>query len=311
MEQFNLADLILLNRENLKSNTLAMYLGNLKTLNDKKEITSLEFLFNFDEIMDKLQKYKLRTQRNYLTSVLVALGVYNTSEYNELREKYRKVLEGLTTQMNAEIELHTKNQTQDENWSSLNELKKSILCKYKRDVKRFGLPSRASPTQSDIFLYQKYVIAALYLLRPPVRLDYAGMRVIRSRDEIEEGKNYLLVQSDRRKIFIFGDFKNVRIIGVQEQAVGSAVNKILNVWLNKYNKTGTLLLNSRMGALSPNGLGKLITEVFSTDKKRVSLNLIRHIWASENVDLEQTMKQNEIAAAMMHTSKTQLEYVKK
>ena len=66
-----------------------------------------------------------------------------------------------------------------------------------------------------------------------------------------------------------------------------------------------------MGALSPNGLGKLITEVFSTDKKRVSLNLIRHIWASENVDLEQTIKQNEIAAAMMHGSKTQLEYVKK
>ena len=311
MEKFNLEDLIKHHRSNLKQKTLDMYLANLKILNDKKAITNLDFLFDFHIIMDKLEKYKLRTRRNYMTSILVALGIYNTDIYNQLREKYRKALELMTTEMNAEIELHTKNQNQSENWSNLNELKKTIYGKYKRDVKRRNLQSGTSnPSPSDIFLFQEYLVSALYLLRPPVRLNYAGMQIIRSREKIEEGKNYLLIQSDRTKYFIFGKFKNIRIIGKQEQKVEPAINKILNVWLNHFNKTDTLLLNSRMKPLSPNGLGKLITEVFSTDKKRVSLNLLRHIWSSEVVDLEQNTKEKELATAMMHSSKTQLEYVK-
>jgi len=310
MEKFDLRDLIKTNRENLQENTLKMYLANLRTLNNKKEITSLDFLFDFDVIMQKLEKYKLRTRRNFLTGVLVALGVYNTDIYNEVREKYRKVLENMTIEMNAELELHEKTKSQSENWTTLNELRKNVLNKYKRDAKKFGILTRTSPSTSDVLLYQKYLIAALYLLRPAVRLNYI-MEIIRDRDEIQEGKNYLLIQSDRTKHFIFGEFKNVKIIGKQEQRVEPAINKILNVWLNKFNKTNSLLLNTRMKPLTSNGLSKLIGEVFSSEKRKVTLNLLRHIWASETVDLDQNKKENELAKMMMHNSNTQKEYAKK
>ena len=310
MEKFDLRDLIKTNRENLQENTLKMYLANLRTLNNKKEITSLDFLFNFDDIMQKLEKYKLRTRRNFLTGVLVALGVYNTDIYNEVREKYRKVLENMTIEMNAELELHEKTKSQSENWTTLNELRKNVLNKYKRDAKKFGILTRTSPSTSDVLLYQKYLIAALYLLRPAVRLNYI-MEIIRDRDEIQEGRNYLLIQSDRTKHFIFGEFKNVKIIGKQEQRVEPAINKILNVWLNKFNKTNSLLLNTRMKPLTSNGLSKLIGEVFSSEKRKVTLNLLRHIWASETVDLDQNKKENELAKMMMHNSNTQKEYAKK
>jgi len=310
MEKFDLRDLIKTNRENLQENTLKMYLANLRTLNNKKEITSLDFLFDFDVIMQKLEKYKLRTRRNFLTGVLVALGVYNTDIYNEVREKYRKVLENMTIEMNAELELHEKTKSQSENWTTLNELRKNVLNKYKRDAKKFGILTRTSPSTSDVLLYQKYLIAALYLLRPAVRLNYI-MEIIRDRDEIQEGRNYLLIQSDRTKHFIFGEFKNVKIIGKQEQRVEPAINKILNVWLNKFNKTNSLLLNTRMKPLTSNGLSKLIGEVFSSEKRKVTLNLLRHIWASETVDLDQNKKENELAKMMMHNSNTQKEYAKK
>tara|TARA_R110000823_G_scaffold57778_3_gene139684 strand:- start:795 stop:1727 length:933 start_codon:yes stop_codon:yes gene_type:complete len=310
MEKFDLRDLIKTNRENLQENTLKMYLANLRTLNNKKEITSLDFLFDFDVIMQKLEKYKLRTRRNFLTGVLVALGVYNTDKYNEIREKYRKVLENMTIEMNAELELHEKTKSQSENWTTLNELRKNVLTTYKRDVKRFGILTRTSPSIIDVLLYQKYVIAALYLLRPAVRLNYI-MEIIRDRDEIQEGRNYLLIQSDRTKYFIFGEFKNVKIIGKQEQKVEPEINKILNVWLNKFNKTNSLLLNTRMKPLTSNGLSKLIGEVFSSEKRKVTLNLLRHIWASETVDLDQNKKESELAKMMMHNSTTQKEYAKK
>ena len=310
MEKFDLRDLIKTNRENLQENTLKMYLANLRTLNNKKEITSLDFLFDFDVIMQKLEKYKLRTRRNFLTGVLVALGVYNTDIYNEVREKYRKVLENMTIEMNAELELHEKTKSQSENWTTLNELRKNVLTKYKRDVKRFGILTRTSPSITDVLLYQKYLVAALYLLRPAVRLNYI-MEIIRDRDEIQEGRNYLLIQSDRTKYFIFGEFKNVKIIGKQEQKVEPEINKILNVWLNKFNKTNSLLLNTRMKPLTSNGLSKLIGEVFSSEKRKVTLNLLRHIWASETVDLDQNKKENELAKMMMHNSNTQKEYAKK
>ena len=310
MEKFDLRDLIKTNRENLQENTLKMYLANLRTLNNKKEITSLDFLFDFDVIMQKLEKYKLRTRRNFLTGVLVALGVYNTDKYNEIREKYRKVLENMTIEMNAELELHEKTKSQSENWTTLNELRKNVLTKYKKDAKRFGILTRTSPSIIDVLLYQKYLIAALYLLRPAVRLNYI-MEIIRDRDEIQEGRNYLLIQSDRTKYFIFGEFKNVKIIGKQEQKVEPEINKILNVWLNKFNKTNSLLLNTRMKPLTSNGLSKLIGEVFSSEKRKVTLNLLRHIWASETVDLDQNKKESDLAKMMMHNSNTQKEYAKK
>jgi hypothetical protein len=84
----------------------------------------------------------------------------------------------------------------------------------------------------------------------------------------------------------------------------------------KFHKiTSSFLLNSRGTALTANGLSKLLTSSFGrySKNKKVTLNLIRHIYISENVklqDTEQIKKEEELAKAMMHGKNTQISYVK-
>ena len=311
-KQFDLSGRILAYRPNLKENSLRMYLSMLGTLNKKNEITSLRYLFNIKEIFKIMNNYKLRTKRNYLTAILVALGIYDNAEYNELREKYRKELELSTIEMEKEIQLHKKTEKENENWTTLAELKKSVLNKWRRDIKRRHMTNGTvdEPTNEEILFFQKYLVAALYLLRPVVRLDYAPMKIIYNRNDIVKGNNYLLVISDRTKYFIFQDYKTFQKYGSLEFKVETPINNILHVWINFYNKTDYLLLNKRMTPLSSNGLGKLITDTFSTSSKIITLNLLRHISISELVDLDKRLKEERLASMMMHSLDVQKDYIK-
>ncbi len=62
--------------------------------------------------------------------------------------------------------------------------------------------------------------------------------------------------------------------------------------------------------LSRNSLGKLIPQIFSATGKNVTLNIIRHVYVSEKVDLEAVKQFQEIAKSMMHDSTTQMDYNK-
>ena len=63
-------------RPNLKDNSLRSYIITLRKLNDDKNIENLNFLKNHKEIMEKIDKFKLPTQRNKLTAILVVLSAF-------------------------------------------------------------------------------------------------------------------------------------------------------------------------------------------------------------------------------------------
>jgi len=57
--------------------------------------------------------------------------------------------------------------------------------------------------------------------------------------------------------------------------------------------------------MSANGLGKLISKVFAPTGKNITINLLRSIYISENVDLDVVKKNAAIANAMMHSTDVQ------
>jgi hypothetical protein len=135
------------------------------------------------------------------------------------------------------------------------------------------------------------------------------MLVVDKREDIEDGKNYLLVDSRNKKKFIIADYKTAKTYDTKEMEVNPEINKILNYWL-KYNKTGFFLLNTRGGMLSSNGLSKMITQVFASTNKHITLNLIRHVYISENIDIETVNKSTQLASDMHHALLTQHTYIK-
>ena len=135
------------------------------------------------------------------------------------------------------------------------------------------------------------------------------MKIIKDRKDDNEKDNFLLVLSRNNKEFIFNDFKNKKSIGTQKFKLNTPLNTLINVWL-KYNKGENFLVNSKREMMNENTLSKYIVKVFSPSGKHITLNLLRHIFISENVDLEKIKKEKETAEKMMHSSDMQKDYVK-
>lgn len=289
----NIVELIKEKRPNLKDNSLKSYLITLRRLNDNKEIENLKFLKDFSKIMENINQFALPTQRNKLTAILVVLSAFQKKEFEEVEMKYRKELEDRNKEYNDYIGSHQKSEKQNANWVSLSELKK-IMNQYKKTAK-------ANPTLKTV---QPYLVSALYLLQPPKRLDFSGMKIIKSRKEDDGKTNYLLNLGRNKKYFIFNQFKTDKTQGSKEVLIPKDINSIINLWL-QVNKRDDFLYNSKGANMTSNGLGKYITKIFKPSGKNITLNLLRNIYVSENIDLEAVKKAKEIAAAMDHSEATQ------
>ena len=289
-------------KRNIKDNSLRAYISALTKLNDNKKPENLDFLKDKKAIMDKIKDLALTTRKNRLTAVLVALGA--SGDMEDLLKKYKEELDTLNEEYFSEIKKNIKTDKQTDNWATLKDLKK-VMNGYKKDLDEREIIKKEKVSPKELSILQNYLITALYLLLPPIRLDYSPMEIITEKAEIEEGKNYLFNQSRNTKGFIIQDFKNVKSLGVQKIKVPKMLNSIINLWLKYKPDDNIFLYNNRGGALSSNGLGKAITKAFSPSGKNINLGMLRKIYISENVDMGAIKKAEELAAAMLHSPEVQ------
>lgn len=295
-------------RPSIKDSSLKAYLISLKKMNNNEEIKNLNFLKESKNIFEIIDKLALSTKRSYLTSILVVLGAFNKEGFNSVLEIYRKKLQELNNEYNKKIDTHEKTDKQSKNWVSLKQLSK-VRNFYKKELEEKGILKKDVLKAKEKDLIQKYLVSALYTLQPPIRLDYGSMKIIRKLEDDDGKKNFLLVKGRNKKTFIFNDFKNKKNLGTQKQEVNSKLNSVINLWL-KYNKTENFLMNSKGELMVENSLSKYIKKVFEPTKKNITLNLLRHIYISENIDLEAVKKSKELAKTMMHSTGLQEDYAK-
>jgi hypothetical protein len=272
-------------------------------LNDKQDFDNVKWLSDTDTILAKIQKYSKTTQRNMVTSVIVVLKAIDAEEYEKPLVVYKASLLALNDTINEQYSKHEKTEHEAKNWLTLDELKQ-IQSNYEQQVKDRNIKDKTILNSADTKLLQSYMVSSLYTLQPPVRLDYAGMKIVKTRKDVEEGINYLVIIGVRRKYFIFQSFKNVDKIGPQEMQVNNPLNKVINLYL-KFNSTDDFLLNARGFDMSSNSLSKLIPKVFQKGNKTVHLNMIRKAWVSDTVDVEQSKKEQDLAEAMHHSEAVQ------
>lgn len=296
----------ILKEKGIKDKTLKIYFDNVKRLNDRKPIVSLKFLRNTNKIIDKISGFSIPTQKNYLNSILMVLN--DNPEYQKEIDEYQFMFNELFSEIKAFSNTHQKTEREEKNWCSLQDLK-NVLNIYK-NLNR-GIEKRNEITDKEYENLQMYLILALYLLQPPRRLeDYSNMKIIKSRNEIQPNQNYLVVISRNIKYFVIGYYKTREIYGTKEIKVPSKINTILNIFL-KFNNYGYLIVNKQKQPMTSNQLGKKISlGIMEETGKRVCVNMIRKIFLSENIDLQEERRKQALAEAMAHNTNTQLTYVK-
>ena len=278
-------------RPNVKPQSIRTYVSNIKKIAGEKEITNIDFLNNPNEIFSKLEGMKLTMKRNILSSILVLLSAVDSE--SRLYKTYSNKLLELTMEYKRQMDKNEKTETQVKNWIKHSEL----INIAKKMIKK-------NPGSQDA------LIAALYSYQPPARLDFYDMQIVSPKDEILNDKNYLVVQSQRTKRFLFNDYKSAN----KYNTITIPVNKKLNTVINKFLKLNTgrkyLLQNKEGNPLTRNALGKKLPVIFKDTGKHITLNIIRHVYISENIDIQKCKETKDLAKCMMHSSNVQLEYAK-
>jgi len=159
----------------------------------------------------------------------------------------------------------------------------------------------------DLWSFQHYLICALYCLTPPVRLDYAGMKVISAEKNASAGRppedtscNYLVLSD--KPYFIFNKYKTEKRYGRQETPLPPALVDVIREWRSMVDDEYLLL--TQAGLPMPEWmLGQTITEVFKKHSgKAVGVNVLRHSYISFKRDGEPSFKTTQtLAQSMLHS----------
>ena len=274
------------NKRNIKETTINSYIKSLRILNDKKDFENLCFLYNYDDIIKKINNFKPATQKAKLASVLVALKTEDELKV-ELYKKYNSKLNSVSKEYYKKIENNKNLQIESGYQVELKDLMK-VLKYYTREIKKENIYKRDDKelNKKQKRLLQDYLICSLYLLIPPMRNEYANTQVISEKKFIEltqnekENNNYLVIKSRNTKYFSFSnDKRENRNDKRQIVHISKKLNSVINLWRH-YNKDKEYLLyNTKGRKLSANSLTKYTQKVFGViGRKNISSSMLRFIY---------------------------------
>ena len=296
----------------------------LDNLNDKKH-DSLDILKDTDKVFAYVNQFKFGKKKSFMNACMAGLspeskmavpaenlGFYKVyhNEMNNINKFERK---------NCEEQIKTKRQSNS--WATIADLEK-IRDDYGKILKKkkYNSATKEWKENGDRSLMLKYVIASLYTMLPPRRLEYGNMKRINEHEyfvlsnETRENNNYCVVRNKNKKYSSFGDTKIVdpdnRIVKID---IPKKLNNIINMWFN-ITDSESFLITPHGIDMASNALSSFMRHyVFPNEGGGVGASMIRHIFLSEKYENESSLKEKqELAKQMNHSVGTQeLYYIKK
>jgi len=307
----------IINSRDIKPSTLKIYMSNLRTLYNSIENPTVRFdipdwLYIYEtHILEFIYQYAQSTQKNYLSSILVALST-DIDKYIDVYERFFALHKKLADDIADEMMSQEKNDKQAENWVDMKTLN-NIVDNLQAQIIQQNLYQLANWDKKQFDLFQRYLVGSLYTKLPPIRLDYSEMGVTTLKDYnslLEKKHNYLVIENMKKKYFVFNDYKTVDKYGEKIIPIPQEINEILNPWLI-HNKSGILLLDSNRRPMSRVTLSRYLNKIFAPTGKNISVTMLRHIYLSNEFPA-QAQKMKELADQMGHSVATQQNiYVKK
>ena len=290
-----------LNKKNLSSSSIALYMKALKNLNDKKEIKNLKFLNKPTTILEKISTYKPTTQRNIIISIVSVLKALENPLYN----KYFDIMINMTKKINDDNKNNEKTETQRENWLKWDDVEN----KFNELKNNLKISKNITETQYNSLL--DLVVLALYTLIPPRRnKDYIEMVITKS-DTDDKSKNYL---DTKKQQFIFNVYKTAKKDGQLIVNIPNNLIDIIKIYLKNHpmktemkTQNVPFLVYFNNKPVKDNGITRILNKIFD---KKIGSSMLRHIYLSSKYGNVLEEQKND-AKMMSHNVQTQKDYIKK
>jgi hypothetical protein len=292
-----------------KESTLKSYESRLKTLNNGKEVDNLAFLYNYDGILEKIQKYKPTTQRNFIIAIVSVLKPIKVMK--SMYDKYSKLLEEYNTELKTN---NYKSETQKDNWIDQDEVVKvyeklyeevyPILCNPK-DTR--SVNPKKNITEKDFNKITQLILLSLFVLNAPRRLlDYLQMVIVKKLPkEIDNDLNYYDITNSN---LYFNNYKTSSTYNTQEVDVNDRLQELLKCYVSihpiKLTAKNQIYLLCNFDGTKINNvstLTRILNKIFMNSVgKKISSNLLRNIYLTNEFKPE--MDKLEKTAYNMGTS---------
>jgi integrase len=131
---------------------------------------------------------------------------------------------------------------------------------------------------------------------PPVRLDFAEMKIVKE-EPTEHGANYLVLSD--KPYFLFTDYKTYKTYGAQRTPLPPALYDVIQEWIALADPE-YLLLSSNGLSMKEWELGQTIIKVFEKySGKSVGVSILRHSYISWMRKTELSFKASQDLAQQM------------
>jgi len=258
-----------------------------------------------DEDCDKIIEiiklnYELSSIHSFISAVLWELSKkssYDTDYINKIKDKYRvhgkEIKESVErSKIGKEFELTEKEKKNFMVWEDILKFRQSLLNDLHKD---------------DYNSMIEFIIISLYTLHPPVRADYAYMKLFIDDSFVPENykENYCVLQTNPR--FVFNKYKTAKDRGPTIIKIVPELHDILLDWVeineSEYLLSSYIKSKNLSKPFTENTLCRRITLIFQKYlDKSVTINTLRHSFISfmSKNDQEYDIKK-ENADKMMHS----------
>jgi len=282
-------------RSNISENSLNVYLSNIRKVFKEafKNDSDMKHLNQFAKVKKYLDTLTPATRKNVMTALMVLLKASDTKKGT--LNKYQKYFEGLITDFENNYDNQTKSEKENKNWITQEQLDKKIE-ELESKIDKFDM-TKLTKSQEDTI--QQHLILLLYTEIPPIRNDYAQMKVYYNKEV--KGENYIHL---KKKLIFLSKYKTSKTYGEKQIEIPAKVVKIVRRWVditgNEY-----LLINIRdRNPMTNNGLTKYLNKIFKP--KKVSTTLLRKLYLSEKYPVIHNRKDMKKDAYIMgHSLETQ------
>ncbi len=306
----DLEKLIRNNKPNASDVSIKTYIANLhilhKLINGHREIKNLDFLKNYDKVLDALNQKAKSTLKNYLVAVVVA--IQNHKDFEKVLEKYNNKIKNLQENIMDNYENQEKSKQQNENWLDYNDILK-LLKTLKKDTKPYLEADPNKLTNKQKILIQQYLLLYLYsgVAFPVIRNDFAEMKVLSKDTKTDPDKNYLILNKSK-SYFKLNEYKTKKYSGEKIiEFKDRVLKKLIKDWLDITNSDYLLINVKDNTPMTANGITKNLNSLFENYKgKTVSTSLLRSIYISHKYnDTNMTLKEKkELGKDMLHSKST-------
>lgn len=248
----------------------------------------LEFIADHAKVIEWIEghpKYKPNSKK--VLYIAIVSTIKSNNLYLETLPLYKAKLDALNRQVTEENEEQALTAEEKEKFVEWPEILSTV-------------EEKIFPAVCDLASYQDYLIVSLYTLMPPLRLDYAEMKVVAEEPATPEG-NYLVMA--KKPYLLLTQYKTARRYGQQRLEIPKKLVGILKEWRTMQDTDYLLVSPASNNPMPAWELGQTITRVFEKHLgKSVGVNVLRHSYITwMRKDELAPKKSNALSKSMLHS----------